>query len=294
MAKPIRQVAVLATFHTPQAVAMARRLVAWLERRGVGVRMRGETAARLGRADLGVDENEVARKAGLVLALGGDGTLLGAARAAYPYNAPVLGVHVGGFGFLSEVPQKDLMGRLPGILAGEFRVQRRLMLQADILRGRRKRESLIGLNDLAVTIGGFSRLVRFRTRVAGFSLGELPADGIIVATPTGSTGYCLAAGGPVVSPQVDALVVAPICPHTLSARPLVVPPNHRVEIEVPPLGPNQEVMATVDGQVGRALQSGDVVRVSQAPRRARLVTLEGGPGGFYDKLHRKLRWGVHA
>jgi len=291
MAKPVRRVAVFATFHTPRAVTTARRLVSWLERRGVAVRLREDTAARLARPDLGVEEGEVARQAGLVLALGGDGTLLGAARAAWHHNAPVLGVHLGGFGYLSEIAGKDLMARLPRILDGEFRAQRRIMVQADIVRKGRKRETLIGLNDVAVTTGAFSRLVRFRARVAGDHLGDLPADGIIIATPTGSTGYCLAAGGPIVGPQIEALVVVPICPHTLSARPLVVSAKHRIEIEVPPLGRSQEVMATVDGQVGRALQSGDVVRVTQAPRRVRLVALGDS---FYERLRTKLRWGVHA
>jgi NAD+ kinase len=165
------------------------------------------------------------------------------------------------------------------------------MIQAEILRKGRKREAHVGLNDVAVTVGAFSRLVWFRTRVGGYHLGDLPADGIIVSTPTGSTAYCLAAGGPVIAPQVEALVVVPICPHTLSARPVVVLPDQRVEIEVPSLGPNEEVMATVDGQIGRALQSGDVVRVTQAARRARIVTLDGS---FYEKLKTKLRWGVHA
>jgi len=260
-------------------------LVSWLERRGVEVRLKADNAAQIGRPDLGAEPDEVTRRAGLAIALGGDGTLLGAARAASLHDVPVMGVHAAGFGFLSEVSQKDLLRRLPAILDGEFQVQKRLMIQADILRKGRKVESHVGLNDVAVTVGAFSRLVWFRTFVGGYHLGDLPADGIIVSTPTGSTCYAMSVGAPILDPRLDALVIAPMAPFKFAGRPTVVPASSDIRLEV--IRPKPCVLV-VDGQEEVQMSGGDCVHFTVSESKARFVSFGRS---FYTKTREKLMGG---
>jgi len=282
-------VAIFAPVHKQRPVRAARKLVEALQQQGVPVRLRRDLAASLRQPALGCDDADIAKGARFVLSLGGDGTTLAAARAAAPVGTPVLGVNTGGFGFLTELGYADLYGALPGLLAGRYEVHERMMLEAALIRGGRETRVLHGLNDLVITKGAFSRLVRLSTVVDGQELATFPADGIIVCTPAGSTAYSLSAGGPLVAPEVRVLLVVPICPHTLSVRPLVLPGECTVEIATGLFQSDQQVAATLDGQIGIPLEPGDRVRVRQAPFAARMVAV-GGPG-FYQKLRTKLRWG---
>src|SRR5579872_35674 len=226
-----------------EALHFAREVVGWLEARDISVRMDARAAEQLKMPVLacGPEEwNEVA----FIITLGGDGTILTAAREAAPCGIPILGVHMGRFGFIAETHPADLYGNLEEILAGRVRIEERLMVRADIMRGETCIYSGFGLNDVVLK-SKTTHLLNLKTRIGGAFFATYPADGIVVSTPTGSTGYALSANGPLVAPCIDAFVLAPICPHTLSARPIVVPADETMEIEVDTDG--HEALLAIDG-----------------------------------------------
>jgi NAD+ kinase len=284
-------VGIIAALHKRRIGAAVRDVVAWFGKRDVRCLLREDSAASLSLPDLGVDLEGLAAEADLMLAMGGDGTFLATARVAAPRRKPILGVNLGGFGFLAAIPSGAAMiESLEQAMAGRARVQERMMIRAEVLRRGQQIGSFVALNDIVVGKGAFSRLFRLKTSVSGEPLSDFPADGMIVATPTGSTGYSLSAGGPVIDPGVRVIILTPICAHTLSARTLVVPGDRVIEMALPdPRG--EEVNLTADGQEGMALQAGDRVEVRQAAFSARLVTLEDTT--FYTKLRGKLGWGSH-
>lgn len=269
----------------PQALALAGRLVAWLAARGVGAVcppwVEGlEGAEPRPPGDWG---GEVA----FAVVLGGDGTLLKAARALAGAGVPMLGVNVGHLGFLTEVEASSLFQRLPAVLAGEYRLDERAMLAAAVLEGGRPRERLLALNDVVVSVAPYARLGLLSVSVSGSLLGRYPADGVIVATPTGSTAYSLAAGGPIVAPDLDVLLVTPVCPHTFYARPTVIAKQDSVRIRAE-RSPEGAVL-TADGQERRRLKPGQEVVVAVAGEVARLVRAPGWD--FFQVLRRKLSEG---
>jgi NAD+ kinase len=285
----IQCVGIIAAMHKRRIGAAVRDVVSWFDKRDVKCLLCRDNAANLSLPDLGVGLDAMADEADLMLAMGGDGTFLATARVAAPRGKPILGVNLGGFGFLAAIPSgAAMLESLEEAMAGKARVQERMMLAADVLRGGEAIGSFLALNDIVVGKGAFSRLFRLKTSVSGERVADFPADGMIIATPTGSTGYSLSAGGPVIDPGVRVIILTPICAHTLSARTLVVPGDRVVEMALPdPRG--EEVNLTADGQEGIALQAGDCVEVRQAPFSARLVTLEDTT--FYTKLRGKLGWG---
>ncbi|MDQ3556852.1 MAG: NAD(+)/NADH kinase [Gemmatimonadota bacterium] len=224
----------------------------------------------------------------LLLTLGGDGTLLRGARMVAEHGVPVLGINLGHLGFLTSVSPAELETGLEQALAGEVRIDPRMTLrvQAEGPDGE-PRGRWTALNDAAVHMGGVARVIRLVVHAHDTEVGTYSADGIILATPTGSTAYSLSAGGPIVSPSVDCIVATPICPHTLAVRPLVLPAEETVTVEV--LRPSQGAVLTVDGQEGVALRPGDRVIVCRGERPVRLVRLPGQT--FFATLRRKLRWG---
>jgi len=224
-----------------------------------------------------------------LLTIGGDGTLLRGARTLQSGNTPILGVNLGRVGFLTTASVQNLEWALDALVRGAYATEARLALVPMIVdkHGKSRREAT-SLNDVVLHKGGVARVVRFRVSVDGDEVGQYSADGIVVATPTGSTAYSLSAGGPIVVPGVDALVVAAICPHTLAVRPLVVPASVTVTIEpIPPW--TEEVLVSFDGQVGTTIQPGERLVVQRAEQPVLLVRL--GPEGFFARLRRKLQWG---
>ncbi len=274
---------------TPEVARVAREAVALLEGRGVAVLINRDSAARLGYEGRGVDEAELVSGSEALVVFGGDGTILRAARAAAPRGIPILGVNLGGFGFLAEVQDLHVEEALRRMLAGEYRLDERMMLRAEVLRGGQVVREFLALNDIVVTKSGYARLLRVRIDVGGEHLATHLADGLIVATPTGSTAYSLSAGGPIVHPAVEGIILTPICAHTLSARAVVVSASDVITVRVVPGGASPPHVLTVDGQEGYPLQSEDEVRVRRAPDRTRLVRLEGR--GFYSLLRAKLARG---
>ncbi len=274
----------------PGLARLARDGVSLLEERGAAVVINREAAAPLGFPGLAVSEGDLPGRVDVLVVLGGDGTILRAARAAAPHGIPILGVNLGGFGFLAEVSDRKVGEALTRLLEGDYRLDERMMLRAQILRRDQPTRECIALNDFVVTKSGYARLLRVRTEVNGEHLATHLADGLIVATPTGSTAYSLSAGGPIVHPDVDVIVLTPICAHTLNARAVVVSGSDVIRIRVHPVGaPPPPAVLTVDGQEGFPLEPDDEVRVERSPHPARLIRLGGD--GFYSRLRAKLSWG---
>ncbi len=234
------------------------------------------------------DEAEVGRTADLVVVLGGDGTLIHAQSLLEGRPAPILGVNMGSLGFMTEVPQNELYGTLELVLAGNASVSERMKLRVHLHRGGGSERALEAevLNDVVIAKSALSRMAELDTRCSGNYVTTYKADGVIVATPTGSTAYSLASNGPIVFPTMRGVIIAPICPHTLTQRPIVVPATANVEIV---LMNDTEVYLTLDGQKGMPLERGDRVQVKQSSNRVLLVR---NPNiDFFGILRAKLRWG---
>lgn len=274
MSTPLRRaVGLHANADKPAARAAAARLAADLARRGIPT-FNWESAS-----------DEQARDAVFAVVFGGDGTLLGVARRAAPLGVALLPVHLGRFGFVTEVSVDGLLPAVEAALAGEGTVHERMILEAQLLRGEGEAlESTLAVNDIVVA-GRAVRMVHVRASIGEEPVATYAADGVIVASPTGSTGYSLSAGGPLVHPAVSALIVTPIAPHTLSARTLLVPDTETVSLTVD--GETRHAVAvTADGQDEIPLQVGDTVLVRRAPANLRLLSA-GGPS-FYQKV--RSRW----
>lgn len=227
----------------------------------------------------------------LAISVGGDGTILRVARAVSAWDIPILGVNLGHLGFMTELSEDDIAGRLEYVLNGEGWIDRRMMLQLDLQRrGRSEHEEgltqpLYALNDVVVGRGAVSRVVYVKTYIDGVLLTIYKADGVIVATATGSTGYCLAAGGPILYPQSEDMVIKPISAHLTLAYPLVLPSTAVIELEV---HTDHEAMLSVDGQMSIALHDGDKVTARRGPHVARFVRVNP-PEFFYSTLERRLK-----
>jgi len=223
----------------------------------------------------------------LLITLGGDGALLGGARWAGPAGTPVLGVNLGRLGFLTAVPLEQVEDAMARLVAGDFVIDSRMALDVRSMHKGGGGQEYYALNDAVLHKGGLVRMVPIRVWVDEEEIGLYRADGVIVATPTGSTAYSLSAGGPILDPRQDAIIVTPICPHTMAVRPLVLPPGSEITVEVS--GPSEEIILTIDGQVGATLKPGDRVSCRKASQPVRLVRLPGQ--SFFSLLRRKLRWG---
>ena len=266
-------------------------IAAWLEKRGVQAIFDAETAALTSPGRYAtVPRDDLPRHVDMVLLLGGDGTLLGMADrvAQADLEIPILGVNFGGLGFLTEITYPELYPSLEAALAGTAVIESRLMLRAVVERASRVRVDRRVLNDVTITGGSLSRVVEFVVTVGGEFVASFHADGIIIATPTGSTAYNLSAGGPIVHPAVDAFVLNPIAPHTLTNRPVVIPASADVLVQPIPRGEDVDAFVTLDGQAGERLDVNDVVRVRRAARPVRLV--RASTRSYYQVLREKLRW----
>lgn len=235
------------------------------------------------------DEAEVAGGADLVVVLGGDGTLIHAARLIGGRKVPILGVNMGSLGFLTEVPQSEMYGALDLVLSGKATISERMKLRVHLHRPGSEKPVLDAevLNDVVIGKGALARMAELDTRCSGNYVATYKADGIIVATPTGSTAYALAANGPILFPTMRAVILAPICPHTLTQRPIVVPDDENLEIL---LMNDSEVYLTLDGQKGVPLERGDRVQVKQSYNRVLLV--RNPSMDFFGILRAKLKWGA--
>ncbi len=270
----------------PEIKSTLQDVVAWLRARSINVILDTTSATLLGEQG-GVQKTQLASKADVLLVLGGDGTMLNAARLAGERSIPILGVNLGGLGFLTEVRLENLYPSLERVFANDFVLDERLMLQTHVHRHGETVARGVVLNDVVVSKGTLARMIELRISIQGQFVTNLRGDGVIVTTPTGSTAYSLSAGGPIINPAVQSLMVTPICPHTLTHRPLIVPAT--AEIEVTLTSKDDGAMATLDGQVGVAMIQGDTVEIKMSEYRTRLIRFP--ESSYYEVLREKLKWG---
>jgi NAD+ kinase len=289
--RPVRRAALVARL-APAALETMVTAAVWLEAHGcepivelasaeaAGVQSRWRAAVR----------EALATEADVVMTFGGDGTLLDAARAVAHStgDAPLIGINLGRLGFLTDVGPQHLTAALEAILDGRTRVEGRMMIAGVVNVDGHNTTSRLALNDIVVTRGALSRMIELDVTVDGHEVCHVKADGLIVATPTGSTAYNLSAGGPIVHPSLDALVLTPIAPHTLTHRPLVLPADARIAIRTR-AEPQGELVGTFDGQFAVTLEPGDSVHIERAPRVVRLLYTSRRT--HFDMLREKLKWG---
>ncbi len=278
---------IMANAGKPAALEVAAAADIHLRARGVTVRLQHRVADSLSVPERGLPDDGVA-DADAVLVLGGDGTILATARLCAALGTPMLPVHVGRFGFLTAVAPEGLPAALDALLEGRYTQEERMMLWCETRRDGALQDAGLALNEVVVANGPLSRVLHLRTSIDGRFVTTYAADGIIVATPTGSTAYSLSAGGPLVHPSLQALLVTPICPHTLTSRALLVPPESEVTVVVE-RDPQDMVRVTIDGQLGFPLQAEDAIHIRRAPHQARFLSVGGAD--FYEKLQTKLHWG---
>ena len=267
-----------------EAASLAREMVLWLEGRGHRAFVEEEAGVS------GVPTlpgSEIATSADLLVALGGDGTLIHAASLCYQREVPILGVNLGTLGFLTEVPRERAFPLLEKALAGELSASRRLMLSVEVRRNDRLLLAGTVLNDAVISKNALSRLATLEVWVDGRPATTYASDGLIIATPTGSTAYSLSAGGPIVDSTMDAILLTPICPHTLTQRPLVIPADLPVQVRLASPG---EMFVTLDGSHGRPLELGEEVSLKRAPQRT--LILRNPEVDQFTILREKLAWGT--
>ncbi|MBM3220517.1 MAG: NAD(+) kinase [Candidatus Rokubacteria bacterium] len=283
----MRRVGIVAKPDAARAPEVVTRLVDWLTERGFEVTLEKETAGIVPavRANA-ANKAELPGLSDLLIVLGGDGTLLSMARAVGDLGVPIMGVNLGGLGFLTATTLDEMLPSLEAALEGRMVVEERLMLVARVVRKGAAMCEHMGLNDIVITKSAMSRIISLAVSVEGHFATAYRADGLIISTATGSTAYSLSAGGPIVAPTVDAIVLTPICSHTLTNRPIVLPASHRVEVTIQS---DQEIMLTVDGQVGVGLRERDVVEIVKAASHTRLIRFP--QKDFFTVLRTKLKWG---
>jgi NAD+ kinase len=292
MTREFARVGIVAKSHLRAATTHLVDIESWLHARGIHALFENATAALMPpAADRHVaDKASLVSQVDMVVVLGGDGTLLSVADAigAAGSGIPMLGVNFGSLGFLTEVTLPELYPSLDAALGGRARIEDRMMLEATASRGGAPLSDHIALNDVVVTKGALSRMIDLSVSVGDEFVTRVKADGLIVATPTGSTAYNLAAGGPIVQPNLDALLLTPIAPHTLTNRPIVIPATSAVRIQ-PLMEDRAEVFVTFDGQAGLQLQAGDEICVRRAHRVLRLI--RPSTRSYFEVLREKLKWG---
>ena len=265
----------------------ALKLEIWLKDLGVAV-FSEEMSARAKRNSCSEEISVIPEHVDFVIVLGGDGTLLGAARKVAKYGAPVLGVNLGGLGFLTEVPIKRIYHVIELMLKGELEVETRLMLETKVLREGKEVCRFIVLNDVVINKGPLARIIDLDVYINDWFLTTFRADGLIISTPTGSTAYNLSAGGPVLYPTIESFILTPICPFTLTNRPIILPDSHVISIRLPKES-EERVSLPFDGQLGFDFSHGDVVMVYKSEKKIKLI--KSPDQSYFEILREKLMWG---
>ena len=288
----IRRVGVVVKPNQPEALQTTCHLVKWLHEHGlelIGTREldRDRIESETGCAIEIVEQEKLAASVDLIVVLGGDGTMIATSRMMGDHDVPVLGINYGTLGYLAEFRVEEMFSALESILAGDYRIDTRVRLAVDLIRGEELLMHSRALNDVVINKSALARIIEIEARMDGHLISGFRADGLIISTPTGSTAYNLSAGGPVVYPSMNALVITPICPFTLSDRPIVVPDDALIELRL--RTPKEEVVLTLDGQVGVPIQPEHRVLIRKSRTTFKIVQPKNR--NYFEVLREKLRWG---
>lgn len=288
----MNRIGIVAKKNKPEAVPIAAKLVEWLRARKIRTYIEQEIRERLGPTLPGGDWQAFQREAipadvEMIIVLGGDGTLLSVARQVWNKNIPILGVNLGGLGFLTEITLDELYPVLERVVRDDFAVNEREVLKAAVFRKQDRVAEFIVLNDAVINKGALARIIDLETTINGEYLSTFRSDGLIISTPTGSTAYNLSAGGPIVYPSLHTIIITPICPHTLTIRPIIIPDD--VKIRALLKSKDEEVTLTLDGQLGFTLAFEDVVEVGKA--EGRIFLIKSPYRHYFELLREKLKWG---
>jgi NAD+ kinase len=286
MSPYIRTVGIILKKQDARVRNVVSEVIPWLKSRGVEVLLDPATADQCPANTDFAPPEELVRRVEAVIVLGGDGTLLHAARLIGAHDVPILGVNLGSLGFLTEVKLDQMYAAFESLLSGQCRWEERVLLDIEVIRDGSVVAKYLALNDAVINKGALARIIELEICVNSQPVLFTRSDGLIVSTPTGSTAYSLAAGGPILYPTLDAFIIAPICPHSLTNRPLVIPDRDEVAIR---LHRGTDVMLTVDGQVGMPLHPQDNLKLRRAQSTLKLVLPFGS--NFFTLLREKLRWG---
>lgn len=281
----MKKIGIICKSGRPEPLEILKDLLPWLGKKGLETFLDIETATMLNAK--GYSRSEIPKMAEVIIVLGGDGTMLNVARLVCEKGIPILGVNLGGLGFITEVQIEELHDAMEKVLSGECSSEERIMLTAYIHRHGERIAEYTVLNDVVINKGALARIIDLETYINKTYVTTFKSDGLIVSTPTGSTAYSLSAGGPVLYPTLDSIVVTPICPHTLTNRPIVLPDDVLIEIVLK--SQSEDVFLTLDGQVGFSLRKNDVVEIKRSPFRTKLlIPFERD---FFQVLRTKLKWG---
>lgn len=283
----MKRIGIYAKRNHPDAIRLAQEITAWLQERGSEIFLEKSLAEAMGGGAAGYPGGSIPAMVNLIVVLGGDGTLISVARQVGDLRIPILGVNLGSLGFLTEITLNEVYPVLEQILEGNFTVSSRMMLNAVVRRGGKEVGRYRVLNDVVINKGALARIIDMEAWVDDAYLTTFKADGLIIASPTGSTAYNLAAGGPIVYPGLQCLVISPICPHMLTNRPIIVSDTSVIRIEVK--FQDEDVVFTADGQVGMPLQGGDLVEVKKS--LASTLLIKSPTKDYFQVLRTKLRWG---
>jgi len=282
----LKSVGLVINYEKEKAQEITLRIVDWLSFKNIKIYIEGDKGKTIGREDLSCPIEKFLNKVELIISLGGDGTLLRAARLSASTDIPVFGVNLGGLGFLTQIGIDDLEKSLEKLYQEKYFLDERMMLDGSVKRKGKEIKKFTALNDIVIGKGAFARIICLATYVNDDYVITYSADGLVISTSTGSTAYSLSAGGPIVNPGINSMILTPICPHTLSARPLIIGENDQVRITLE--SNEEEVMVTIDGQEGFTLEPEDEVIVKKSSHKARLITFK--EKSFYAILREKLRW----
>lgn len=260
-------------------------LVESLTKRGVDAVITSDISEGIGLKDNGLDEEDVFENSDTIVCLGGDGSFLNVARKVYKRNLPILGINLGSLGFLTEVDKNDIEKAVEHIVEGRYCVEERMMLETAIMRDDKILGEDVALNDIVISRGALSRILHVRTYINDTFVDSFPGDGLIVSTPTGSTGYTLSVGGPIVEPDIDLIIVSPICPHILYSRSFITTGDRSVKAVIEE-NYSHNAMVTVDGQKGYEVRGGDVVKVKKSDYTVKLIRIN--PRNFFNILRNKI------
>ncbi len=286
MNSEIRKVGVILKRHDQRVRSIVGDIIPWLQSRGVEVFLDQTVAQQYQVETRVVLPEEMAAQVDVVGVFGGDGTLLYAARLVGASGVPILGINLGSLGFLTEVTLEEMHASFEGLLSGRYQLEERMLLSVEVIKNEQMSAHYLALNDAVINKGALARIIEIEVNVNRQPAILTRADGLIVSTPTGSTAYSLAAGGPILDPTLDAFIITPICPHTLTNRPIVIPDSDVVDVC---LRRGTDVMLTVDGQVGMPLEQQDCLKIQRARETLRLVQPFGKT--FFKLLREKLSWG---